>query len=1244
MAQNSARLTAEQAADLTESLYNLIAEDGENLRFNFLSTSREDLTAALGTLFVPATISATGACLLTVLETYVDKMPRQLTPAAQGRIVATLNPPPEPPDPNHIGSKIEKICDAVRSTAAPDSHYNAFKTYIKGLLLVVEYATRKLKMATTQVALFAQMQGMVLELHENVVTSVLLETPRCELVTQAKDLMKMKSEFVENMNVFGATGPPEDSQPFTQALAVENLAFSWTNLVTAVRDKNILAVCQVFTNFKSIVNTVEDFKPLFKEILDEVGAINQIPIPSEGSNVDVARNEYITKAAEGLLNKTSLDGDEPLEEMDTVSREDVIEQAADLLKEVKLMEKQGQTVSVRGVTLENLTKLKLQAQRLNKKSDEESKKKIKDAEFQRTEQARGVPVAKLPPLTDIRSWLPFLSAYKELTASAVSEQKKLTLIISALNPVDKAECSNQPLQAVQSYLMSKYNDVSLIVQTLMQDALNLPKPRNDADMERNILSILKTFEICQHHGIISHFDSTFTDQILVLIFTERELSEFLKEKQKAKQRAGLSSTRVSISDRQSNVDLLHESSIGGDLGAETAEEKRTYLIEYLQSKLTSLRAIASQKKLLNQRSGVANDSKPKKAWEKKVQDEEVKKGEDVNQGVRSSTKYKKKPAGPTPPRPAPPPKPTTSTPPKASPSFKTPGSTGKGNGSWADREKEFRCSLGCLTTHQNRNGKLNPSLVFCPKFLSASPEEQDSIVKKIPNICRVCVAPRSSHRGHHTVCWMTKGCRFCRSTSHNSILCRAKTVDEKRAIDAAATESKKITIVAKATRDIEMPDLRTKKHAEPEVCTVECKKLVSTVKPIEEFVTSDRMTPGHEQFGFNLYEADSTQGATGDVTLVGGKSLKAQCDNGAQSSFVLEEVAQELRLPVISSQTSRIKTLAGIKDMTTRTYKIKLIDNKNNIRILRVVGLPSLGGNPVLSRKIREKLAEFWKIPAYHLASMEGPIQILIGQKDMALAARPVTVFTPPANSPNIFVAESDVINGYFFLGGIGLDESSYREEHLSCPARHPACSVTEAQGENVKNAIFEKFIEAEQSIKIDAARCSACAKCEKCKYQNSQISIKEEQEMCDIQRNIEIVKNPDSPGTFYFRVQYVTDPSIDLYQQFARKDSNFNQVRRSTLAFRAKLEKLGRLDEFHELIQAELRAGYMMPISEEDDMSMCTLPESYNRISMVFKESSPTSAIRLTNDASTGHKLGLSANDVQAKGRTSLCAVNRVL
>ena len=1227
-------LTAEQASELCTALFDLITvenlEDGRSLKFNFLTTTKEDLAAAFGNVFTPASIAPTGACLLTILETFSNKLPRNIPPAVQARIAATLNPPVEPPDDAHIAQKIQTISDVVRAAATPEFHFNSFKTYVQGLLQAVGYGQAKLKAALTAVSRYKRMQADVIALNESVVTCELMETPRSELVAKAKNLMKLKSDFIEDLNVLGEERPSPDSRPYTQALGMDpSLEFSWPNLLEAVANADMLQATMVFSDFRSTVNTVEEFKPLFKQIIDEIKAINQIPVPAEGGNADDARSDYITKAAEDLLSSTSPDGDEPIADQDIVSREDVIEQATDLLKDIKQMQRLGQVVNVRQETITNLTKLKLQAQRLNRQYEESRKKEIKDAEFKRAEQARGVPVARLPPLTDIRSWLPFLAAYKELTASAVSEQKKLTLIISALNPVDKAECSNQPLTAVQSYLMAKYNCTSTIVQTLMQDALNMPKPRNDADMERNMLSILKTFEICQHHGIISHFDSTFTDQILVLIFTDRELSEYLKEKQKSR-RDGLSSTRVSFSDRRPNVDLLHESSIGDDLGVESPEAKRAYLIEYLTSKLESLRAIASQKRLLNQRSGAAGDARPKKAWEKKVQDEEIKKGED---GLQTSTKYKKKPAGSTP-RPQAPAKPTTSATSRATPQARDPGSD----------EDRFRCSLGCLTTHMNRSGKFNSSLVFCPKFLSASPEEQDSMVKRIPNICRVCVAPRSSHRGHHAVCWMTKTCRYCKSKTHNSILCRAKTEEEKRAIDAAATESKKITIVAKATRDIEMPDLQTKKHAEPEVCAVECKKLVSTVKPIEEFVTSDRMTPGHEQFGFNLYEADSTQGATGDVTLVGGKSLKAQCDNGAQSSFVLEEVAQELRLPVTSSQTSRIKTLAGVKDMTTRTYKIKLIDKKNNIRILRVVGLPSLGGNPVLSRKIREKLAEFWKIPAYHLASMEGPIQILIGQKDMALAARPVTVFTPPANSPNIFVAESDVINGYFFLGGIGLDESSYREEHLSCAARHPACSVTEAQGENVKNAIFEKFIEAEQSIKIDAARCSACAKCEKCKYQNSQISIKEEQEMCDIQRNIEIVKNADSPGTFYFRVQYVTDPSIDLYQQFARKDSNFNQVRRSTLAFRAKLEKLGRLDEFHELIQAELRAGYMMPISEEDDMSMCTLPESYNRISMVFKESSPTSAIRLTNDASTGHKLGLSANDVQAKGRTSLCAVNRVL
>ena len=149
---------------------------------------------------------------------------------------------------------------------------------------------------------------------------------------------------------------------------------------------------------------------------------------------------------------------------------------------------------------------------------------------------------------------------------------------------------------------------------------------------------------------------------------------------------------------------------------------------------------------------------------------------------------------------------------------------------------------------------------------------------------------------------------------------------------------------------------------------------------------------------------------------------------------------------------------------------------------------------------------------------------------------------------------------------------------------------------------------------------------------------------MSKIKDMIEIIRNPDQPGTFYFRVQYVSIDGIDLYRQFPRKDSNWNMVRKSTMALRSKLEKLGRLDEFHELIQAELRAGYLVEITEEDDLSMCTLPESYNRINMVFKESSPTSAIRLTNDASTGHKLGLSSNDSQAKGRKSLCAANRVL
>ena len=68
----------------------------------------------------------------------------------------------------------------------------------------------------------------------------------------------------------------------------------------------------------------------------------------------------------------------------------------------------------------------------------------------------------------------------------------------------------------------------------------------------------------------------------------------------------------------------------------------------------------------------------------------------------------------------------------------------------------------------------------------------------------------------------------------------------------------------------------------------------------------------------------------------------------------------------------------------------------------------------------------------------------------------------------------------------------------------------------------LERFIQAESQMVKVMNKCSECEKikCNKCKYDSSQISIKEASELQSILENIEIIENPDEEGKFMFLVQ----------------------------------------------------------------------------------------------------------------------------
>ena len=83
--------------------------------------------------------------------------------------------------------------------------------------------------------------------------------------------------------------------------------------------------------------------------------------------------------------------------------------------------------------------------------------------------------------------------------------------------------------------------------------------------------------------------------------------------------------------------------------------------------------------------------------------------------------------------------------------------------------------------------------------------------------------------------------------------------------------------------------------------------------------------------------------------------------------------------------------------------------------------------------------------------------------------------------------------------------------------------------------------------------KCSECEKirCNKCKYDSSQISIKEAAELQSILENIEIIENPDEEGKFMFLVQYVFGEN-DLHKE-EHPSMPIHQERQSRVTFGGK-------------------------------------------------------------------------------------------
>ena len=184
------------------------------------------------------------------------------------------------------------------------------------------------------------------------------------------------------------------------------------------------------------------------------------------------------------------------------------------------------------------------------------------------------------------------------------------------------------------------------------------------------------------------------------------------------------------------------------------------------------------------------------------------------------------------------------------------------------------------------------------------------------------------------------------------------------------------------------------------------------------------MDPIDIEYGFKIHEnaGGATQGATGEAQTPDGQIVKCQFDTGSTITLIKEETAQRLELPILRTEVRLIKTLNGEKKIDAKLYLLKLMDNLGNERVLKALGMPTLGGNPVVQSQLRQKLAEYFHIQEKDLAEPKGEIDILIGMDASSVMLEIEKKFKPPRNSPNIRICSSPIISGFMFIGQVGLD------------------------------------------------------------------------------------------------------------------------------------------------------------------------------------------------------------------------------
>jgi len=173
-----------------------------------------------------------------------------------------------------------------------------------------------------------------------------------------------------------------------------------------------------------------------------------------------------------------------------------------------------------GTSIDELSSLRKQLKSILYDLKEKQRKEELTDKKDKTMEVFGenVPYLQLSKLSSPMDWLDWKRSTVEILGQYSLDVTKKACILESLNQMDNEACQSLSYHEIMIYLNKKYDSI-VLVDTLLEDLLQLKKSRNDAETYKNMAIFYKTYNLLVYHKCTDKMDSHFRRKITFILLS-----------------------------------------------------------------------------------------------------------------------------------------------------------------------------------------------------------------------------------------------------------------------------------------------------------------------------------------------------------------------------------------------------------------------------------------------------------------------------------------------------------------------------------------------------------------------------------------------------------------------------------------------------------------------------------------------------------------------------------------------------